>query len=58
MNKKISEIENKITDTSRLLTTINLIKKMSEVENEIPYHANHITTQKFNKLTAENVTAR
>ena len=32
--------------------------KIGEVENEIPDHAKYITTQEFNKLTAENFAAK
>ena len=42
LNTKISEVENKIPDTSSLLTTTVLNTKISEVENEIPDHANII----------------
>ena len=58
LNTKISEVENKIPDTSSLVTTTVLNKKISEVENKIPDHAKYITTQEFNNLTAENFTAR
>ena len=58
LNTKISEVENKIPDTSSLVTTTVLNKKISEVENKIPDHAKYITTQEFNNLTAENFAAR
>ena len=32
--------------------------KISWVENKVPDHAKYITTPEFNKLTAENFTAR
>ena len=32
--------------------------KINEVENKITNHDKYITTLEFNKLTAENVTAR
>ena len=32
--------------------------KISEVENKIPDNSEYITTQEFNKLTAENIAAR
>ena len=35
-----------------------LFTKISEVENKIPDHAKYITTQEFNKLTAENFAVR
>ena len=41
-----------------LLTTTVLNTKISEVENKIPNHDKYITTPEFNKLTAENFTAR
>ena len=40
-----------------MTTTVSNIK-ISEVENKIPSHDKYITTPEFNKLTAENVTAR
>ena len=36
LNTKISEAENKIPDTSSLVTATILNTKISEVENEIP----------------------
>ena len=58
LNTKISEVENKITDTSGLLTTFILNSKTSDVENKIPNHNQYIVTPKFNKLTAEHFAAR
>ena len=57
-NIKISEIENKIPDTSSLVTTTVLNRKISEVENKILDNSKCLTTQEFNKLTAENFVAR
>ena len=48
----------KITSTSSLVTTTVLNTKISEVENEIPDNSKNITTQKFNKSTAETFAAR
>ena len=48
----------KILDTSSLVTTTVLSTKIIEVENKIPNNSTYITTQEFNKLTAENFTAR
>ena len=58
LNIKVSEVENKIPDTSSLLTTTVLNTKVSEVENRIPHHDKYITTPEFDKLTAEDFTAR
>ena len=58
LNTKISEIENKIPNTSSLVATTILNTKISKAENKIPNHDKYITTPKFNKLTAENVTVR
>ena len=52
MNTKISEVENKIPDTSSLLTSTVLNTKIGEVENKIPDHAKYSTTQEFSNLTA------
>ena len=57
-NTKISEVENKIPNTSNLVTTTVLNTKISEVENKIHDNFKYITTQEFNKLTAENFAAR
>ena len=58
LNTKISKVENKIPNTSGLVTATVLNTKISEVENKIPNHDKYITTPEFNKLTAENFTAR
>ena len=58
LNTKISEVENKIPDTSNLVTTNVLNTKINEVESKIPNHDKYITTPEFNKLTAENFTGR
>ena len=49
-NTKISEVKNKIPETSSLVTTTVLNRKISGVKNKIPDHAKYITTQEFNKL--------
>ena len=51
MKTKISEIENKIQDTSSLVTSTVLNTKISEVENKILDHAKYITTQEVNDRT-------
>ena len=58
LNTKIKEVENKISNTSGLVTATVLNTKIGEVENKILHNAKYITTQEFNKLTAENFTAR
>ena len=58
LNTKITEVQNKILDTSNLVTTIVLNTKISEVENKTFNNSKYITTQEFNKLTAENFAAR
>ena len=58
LNTKISEVENKIQNTSRVLTITVLNAKISEVENTISDNSKYITTQKLNKLTAQNFAAR
>ena len=55
---KISEVENKIPNTSSLGSTTVLNTKISEVENKIPDNSEYITTQEFNKLTEINFAAR
>ena len=55
LNPKISE--NKIPDTCSLVTTAVLNTRIGEFEIKIPDSAKYITTQKFNKLTAENFAA-
>ena len=58
LNTKISEVENKIPNTSSLVTATVLNTKINEFENKVPDQSKYITTQEFNKLTAENVAAR
>ena len=41
-NTKISEIENKIANTSNLVTTNVLNTNINEVENKIPNHDKYI----------------
>ena len=57
-NKKISEVENKIPKTSGLVAKTVLNTKISDTENKIPNYDRYITTPEFDKLTAENFTAR
>ena len=52
MNTKISEVENKIPNTSALVTTTALNTKICEVENEISDNSKYITTEEFNKVKA------
>ena len=58
LNTKINDFENKIPDTSGLVTTTVLNTKISEVENKILDHAKYTTTLEFNKLAAEHFAAR
>ena len=58
MNTKLSEVENKIPNTSSLETTTVLNTKINEVENKIPDSSKYINTQEFNKLIADNFAAR
>ena len=58
MNTKLSKVEDKIPNSSSLVTTTVLYAKISEVENKISHHAKCITTQEFNKLAAENFKER
>ena len=58
LNTEISEVENKIANTSTLVAATVLNTKISEVENKISDYAKYITTQEYNKLTPENFTAR
>ena len=54
LNTKIREVENKMPDTSNLVTTTVLNTKI----NKIPDNSKYFTTQEFNKLTAEKFAAR
>ena len=58
MNTKISDVENKIPDTSGLVTTSVLNTKIEKFEKKVLDHARYITTQQFNKLAIENFAAR
>ena len=54
LNAKINEVKNEIPSITNLATTTAL----TAFENKIPDHSKYITTPEFNKLTAENFTAR
>ena len=56
MNTKISEVENNLSAASSLIT-ITVLNTNGKIENKIPDHTSYITTQEFNKLTAENFAA-
>ena len=58
LNTEISEIENNTPDTSSLETTNVLNTEDSEIDNKISDNSKYIPTQEFNKLMAENSTAR
>ena len=58
LNTKISEVKNKIRDTSGLMRTTVLNTKIGRSDNKIPDHVKYITTQEIKKLTPENVAAR
>ena len=45
-------------DTTGLVTRTVLNTKISEVENKIPDNSKYVTTDDFNKLTAEDFAAR
>ena len=58
LDTKSSEDDNKIPNTSGLVTTNVLNTKISKVQNKTPNHKKYITIPEFNKLTAESFTAR
>ena len=58
LNTKITETENKKLDASDVVSKTFLNTKISETENKTPDNSKYITTHKFNKLKAENFTAR
>ena len=54
LNVKINEIKNEIPSIINLATTT----AVTADKNEIPDHSKYIMNREFNKLTAENFTAR
>ena len=54
LNAKMNKVKNEIPSITNLATTTAL----TAFENKIPDHSKYITTSEFNKLTAENITAR
>ena len=61
LKKKVNNLEKKkmkMLINSGLVTTTVLNTKISEVENKTRDNSKYITTQEFNKLTAEIFTAR
>ena len=57
-NTNITEVENKVRDTSSLVTTAVLNTKIGEIEHKMTDHTNCIPIQEFNKLTGENFKER
>ena len=54
LNTKISgEVENKMPDTSSLVTTNVLNTEISEVENKIPDNSKYIITQELIKVCSK-----
>ena len=54
----MSKVDNKMPNLSGLVSTTVLNTKISWVENKIPNHDKYITTPEYDKLAAENFTAR
>ena len=54
----VSELENKIPNNSSIMTTDVLNAKISEVTNIILDNFKYITTQEFDKLSAEILFSR
>ena len=57
----LTAVENKIPNVSNLAKKTDYNKKICEIENKVTAdhdHDKYITTQEFNKLRSENVTAR
>ena len=57
----LTAVENKISNLGNLVKKSDYNTKISEIKNKITINHNHdkyITTQEFNKLRAENFTAR
>ena len=58
-NTKFNTLKTKVNNIEKNLVTATLLNtKISEVENKIVDNSKYITTQGFNKLTAENFAAR
>ena len=57
LEKKIVDVDKKKTDSSSLVTTTVLNTKSNEVEYKISSNPKYITTQEFNKVTAEKFVA-
>ena len=58
LEKKNGDVDKKIPDSGGLVTTTVLNVKVGKVENKTPDSSKYITSQEFNKLTAENFAAR
>ena len=54
----VSELENKIPNNSSIMTTDVLNAKISEVTNIILDNFKYVTTQEFDKLSAEILFSR
>ena len=49
----LAAVENKIPSVNNLVKKIDFNTKINEIEKKITDHDKYITTQKFNKFTAE-----
>ena len=56
MVKKVKAIQ--INDTSKIVKNADYNTKVKEIEDESPNRDKYIITKEFNKITAENVTAK
>ena len=55
---KINEFENKIQNTTSLVTITVSNTEISEVENKIPDNSKHIASHEFHRLRAEDFAVR
>ena len=54
----VKKISTRTTDTSTFVKKAEYNTKIEEIEKEISDHAIYVTTQEFNKIIADNFTAR
>ena len=55
MNTKVYKTENKIPNTSKLVTAAVLNTKINKIKIKISAYAKYITTHESKRLTAENL---
>ena len=58
LNIKLEDVENKILDVSKIVTSSSLNKKIEKIGKKIPDHTNIYLLQKFKSILNKNIPAK